>query len=254
MAPLVQYGLPPHIFVAFDGAYSVWLDVRRDRYSAIERARTVGFHEIVPGWPDDESNFRDEVPVSEVHYRGIRSAASAQREAQLVRMREAGLLVPLNGKHDARMATPAPNAQLAVEICLPVLATVPRVHAHHLCHITRAWIVAVATLKYRGLSGAIRRMKRLSTENQIPNPDEGKLRGLISAFAQVRPFLFAARGRCLLNALVLSEFLGRYGIGSNCVFGVHSRPFAAHCWLECGNRVLNDSVERVRGFTPILRV
>jgi hypothetical protein len=36
------------------------------------------------------------------------------------------------------------------------------------------------------------------------------------------------------------------------VIGVKLNPFAAHCWLQVGDVVLNDLPERVAAFTPIL--
>jgi hypothetical protein len=38
------------------------------------------------------------------------------------------------------------------------------------------------------------------------------------------------------------------------VFGVQSRPFAAHCWLQLGGVVLNDTVDHVKRYTPIMVV
>jgi hypothetical protein len=36
------------------------------------------------------------------------------------------------------------------------------------------------------------------------------------------------------------------------VFGVQARPFAAHCWVQKGEVVFNDTVEHVSGYTPIM--
>jgi hypothetical protein len=38
------------------------------------------------------------------------------------------------------------------------------------------------------------------------------------------------------------------------VFGVNADPFEAHCWVQAGNVVLNDTVAWVSGFTPIMVV
>jgi hypothetical protein len=225
-----RYGLPPHVFVAFDGTYSVWLDIRRDRYFATAYTRN---------WPEEVI-------------------------ASLVK---SGLLVDRQDHPGAKSATAVSASACSGEIRLPVLRPTPRIRLHHVLNITAAWIIGAATLKFRGLAGAIARMRsrsaRLDDEDAHPlahtisgegaNIDERSLQELISAFALLRPFFFALRGRCLLSSVVLSEFLARYGMRSQCVLGVKARPFAAHCWLECGGRVLNDSVERVRAFTPILR-
>jgi hypothetical protein len=35
---------------------------------------------------------------------------------------------------------------------------------------------------------------------------------------------------------------------------VQTRPFAAHCWVQHGDIVCNDTVEHVSGYTPIMVV
>jgi Transglutaminase-like superfamily len=38
------------------------------------------------------------------------------------------------------------------------------------------------------------------------------------------------------------------------VFGVNADPFEAHCWVQAGSVVLNDTLGRVSSFTPIMSV
>jgi hypothetical protein len=59
-------------------------------------------------------------------------------------------------------------------------------------------------------------------------------------------------GKCLLRAFVLLRLLRRHGHDAAWVFGVATRPFRAHCWLQRGDVVLNDTVERARAYTPIM--
>ncbi|WP_197253246.1 lasso peptide biosynthesis B2 protein [Paenibacillus dendritiformis] len=59
--------------------------------------------------------------------------------------------------------------------------------------------------------------------------------------------------RCLLDSLAMSWFLARRGHYANIVFGVTSDPFSAHCWVQAGNLVLNDTIGNVRSYT-IIRV
>ena len=46
-----QYLLAHHVFVCVQGEHVVFLDVRKDRYFALESARTAGLGSLVQGWP-----------------------------------------------------------------------------------------------------------------------------------------------------------------------------------------------------------
>lgn len=56
---------------------------------------------------------------------------------------------------------------------------------------------------------------------------------------------------CLLDSLALLRFLAANGLHANAVFGVSAAPFSAHCWVQTGDIVLNDSVGNVDAHTPI---
>jgi hypothetical protein len=46
-------------------------------------------------------------------------------------------------------------------------------------------------------------------------------------------------------------FLARRGLYANLVFAVTTDPFAAHCWAQVDDLVLNDSVGNAQSYTPI---
>ncbi|NIJ81679.1 lasso peptide biosynthesis B2 protein [Xanthomonas cannabis] len=57
--------------------------------------------------------------------------------------------------------------------------------------------------------------------------------------------------RCLLDSLALAKFLRRRQLDAQIVFGVALNPFSAHCWVQAGDLVLNDTVGNVHAHTPI---
>lgn len=74
--------------------------------------------------------------------------------------------------------------------------------------------------------------------------------------AVVRRFLSARRlvpvkGNCLTDSLALLRLLGPAGHGAMLVFGVKLNPFAAHCWVQADDLVLNDRLENVASFSPV---
>lgn len=56
---------------------------------------------------------------------------------------------------------------------------------------------------------------------------------------------------CLLDSLSLLRFLSRRGLSANIVFGVTSEPFTAHCWVQAGDIVLNETLSDANAHTPI---
>lgn len=60
-----------------------------------------------------------------------------------------------------------------------------------------------------------------------------------------------AETRCLLDSLAMVRFLARRKLHASIVFGVTSDPFSAHCWVQAGDLVLNDTVGHAKAHTPI---
>lgn len=56
---------------------------------------------------------------------------------------------------------------------------------------------------------------------------------------------------CLPDTLAFLRFAARRGAHANMVFGVEAWPFAAHCWAQAGEWVLNDALDHARSFAPI---
>lgn len=82
---------------------------------------------------------------------------------------------------------------------------------------------------------------------------EAELSTLVTAFNQLRPF-YPRAYLCLYDSLALLEFLSRRGFYPLWTFGVKSDPFGAHCWVQWGGLILNDSVARVNQYTPIMTI
>lgn len=77
---------------------------------------------------------------------------------------------------------------------------------------------------------------------------------LLGSFFRLRIWFYTAYRHCLLDSLVLSVFLTKRMVPCTLVIGVSTKPFAAHAWVQIGERVLNDTVEHVQTFTPIFAV
>lgn len=83
--------------------------------------------------------------------------------------------------------------------------------------------------------------------------EPSRLLTLVDQFHRWIPFA-PVSAKCLLRSFMLRRWLHRHGLTADWVFGVATWPFEAHCWLQSGDLVLDDTVERVAGFTPIMVV
>jgi hypothetical protein len=251
-----QYLLARHVFVCVQGEHVVFLDVRKDRYFALESARTAGLGKFVPGWPVPAPFAVDFV------CQGTRATAHALSEqvsqcalsGVISQLLEKSILVspPEDGKHaDATVAEP-----LRGDLTAEAFDDTPRVGLRLFLRFTSAAIRARLLLKNRTFEAVIERARSRarSGRRQSSSVPEAGLHRLIHAFSTLQPFFFTAKDACLFDALSLSEFLAAYGIFPHWVFGVQSRPFAAHCWLQLDGIVLNDTVDHFKRYTPIMIV
>ena len=69
-------------------------------------------------------------------------------------------------------------------------------------------------------------------------------------FARARRYV-PVEPTCLLDSLSLLRFLSRRGLSANIVLGVTSKPFAAHCWVQAGDMVLNETLSDAHAYAPI---
>jgi hypothetical protein len=84
-------------------------------------------------------------------------------------------------------------------------------------------------------------------------PPESAWQAVTDAFAatvSIRP----RSDRCLSSSIAFLDVGFSRHLDAQLVFGVYSSPFSAHCWVQAGDTVLNDRIENVRTFTPILAI
>jgi len=251
-----QYVLARHVFVCMQGEHVVFLDVRKDRYFALESARTAGLGCLVPGWPVPAP-----LAVAAVLDSGDSTAPAPVLAEQIDRaalssvvslLLEKGILTIDNGK----FATTTIAEAIKRDLTADALDDDPRVTPFLFLRFVSAAVRARLLLKYRTFETVV---TRVSFRGEVARANshsvsEQELHRLVGTFAKLRPFFFAAKDACLFDALSLSEFLAGYEVFPHWVFGVQSRPFAAHCWLQLGDMVLNDTVDHVKRYTPIMVV
>src|SRR5262249_22414647 len=118
-----------------------------------------------------------------------------------------------------------------------------------------AWIRATLQLKLCPLARIVARVARRKEARFRGSPfDLSGARSLVHTFRALRPWVYTTLDRCLLDSLVLIEFLALHDQFPTWVIGVRTGPFAAHSWVQYDRYVLNGAPTFVRAFTPILAV
>ena len=249
-----QYALSRHVFVCLQGEHVVFLDVHKDRYFALEAAGTAGLGEWVAGWPV-AAPFAQGVArcVGETPMRRDPPRVDSESLAAVL-----SLLVQkgiLTSPDEGKAATPQPIEPLRGELYVEAFDEHPKVRPGRAFNFISAAVRARLLLKHRPFESVVARVRRrVDSHQQEPPSPEFYLQELVSTFVFLRPYVFASKDACLFDALALSEYLAAYRIYPRWVFGVQARPFAAHCWLQLNGIVLNDTVDHVKRYAPIMSV
>jgi len=236
-----HYALAGHVFVCLHGEHVVFLDVLKDRYFAVEAQKTASLRAVVPGWPVGEAA------------RPTETASGEAGSATLAELLARGLLSadPRSGKPATPVCVPAVTSELTSD-SFPRPA---RASPTSMASLTACALSASFMLRFRGFARVVERVRRRNQRHGHTSAFDAEVaHRLVAMFVSLRPFLFTARDMCLFEALALSEFLARHALFPRWVFGVQARPFAAHCWLQHESVLLNDTLDHVGRYTPIMVV
>lgn len=239
------YFLSPHVHVCVAGKQVILLDLERDKYLAVAHPHPIG--RWVRGWPLPPA-----APVAAVHD-GAAPPVPGPENGLLASMISQGLLVtdPALGKEAAPVVADEPKAAL-VEDDLHVR---PRTSLGQLWNFLAAYTTAQRSLRRRPIKEVVQAARlRKERARGASGPDIATIRELVTAFVHLRPLFYTAHNACLLDSLTLTHFLARYGVFPTWVFGVKTDPFHAHCWVQQGDFVFNDSPDFIKRFSPILVV
>lgn len=172
-----------------------------------------------------------------------RAGRPGRDEALIAELREAGLVE--DGPSVARPAwLVRPTAEAAIG------------GAVRLRDVARLVVEAVVDylFQFRGKSFAI--LLEAAACGRPANVEACVTPELLAEVARLRHALrFAPVPRkCLTQSFLLLRLLRRRGHDATWVIAVRVWPFAAHCWLQVGETVLDEHWERLDAFEPILAV
>lgn len=140
---------------------------------------------------------------------------------------------------------PRPERDLGLQVA-------SRVRLRDAALILGAWVTMVFSyhlVRFDRVVAAARKGRRTEAAAVL---DE-EVATLVSTFERVLPWL-PFQGVCLYRSFLLLRVLRWRGHDARWVFGVRTWPFHAHCWLQVGDAVLDDTADRLQGLTPIMVV
>lgn len=220
----MRLGLPPHVHIALSGSFAVFLDTQHDRYRAVRVS-----------------------PSKRGIFEGRRAADDGDSFCRSLSKRH--ILVPLEGQ--ARPVQPT-RIEIASRSILETMRPRASLSPRTAMLIGRSLRRTMAGLKRRGLSETLDRIGRKKRDDTL-RLDAAHACEIALSFAAHRSLLPAKR-ICLRDSLALLDLLGREGCAADLVFAVQADPFYAHCWVQAGRWILNDSAYFPQTLSPILRL
>lgn len=237
-----SYFLSKHAFVCVSGSRVVLLDLESDRYLDLDAGRARSLEGVVAGWPvfrGDDIN----PPPPEV---GKKVAASMLRRGLLTTDHS-------RGKTASPLTVVAPRDSALGSF--DDEEGEARIGWRHAGVFFWAVIAAALRLRCRSIEWIVADVckRKAASIESLHGGGGPTLKELVHIFDRLRSFTYSARDACMFDSLALLYFLLRLGFQPRWVIGVRSSPtFTAHCWLQDGGTVLNDIVDHVAVYTPIM--
>ena len=204
------------VFAVRIEAEVVWLDVERDTYSIVFD------------------------PQRAIRLAPVAGALAVLDEALAATLSEAGFITHADPGRGRSRPPPPVGRSLGTDLHVKprfselrdfarLMVAAPRAHRLGALSALLGWAVASRPAAPGSEAATVRRAQ------------------VFAALLAVAP----VRGDCLFRSHLLLRFLRLGGCDARWVFAVRTWPFAAHCWLQRGDLVLNDTPDRLLAFHPV---
>jgi hypothetical protein len=219
----MRYILGEAVSFCTPGGHPVFLDLKHDRYLCLA--------------PDAEESFR-RLCSGDV--------LSTADRASLGELASTGLLV-----HSADSLGPVPCRQSAPE--RSAFETDRRPRTRNILHALWRIAGAEARSRFFSLSSSLAAVRSRKLACDFESAADEQLLEIAAAFRS-SSLMASPLDRCLPRALATAHMMIDHGLCPEVVIGVRLQPFSAHCWVEHGPVLVNETLDRVRPYTPILAV
>jgi hypothetical protein len=219
----MRFGLGSGISYCETGGRLVFLDRRRDRYFCLSESSELCVRRFIEG-----------------------RSLEPEDKLALDRLTEGGILDRTSGPELSASCPqpPAPVRAVLDESRRPRFAT--------LCRALFGLAASSLELKLRSLDRCLARIERRKSRLKPCRERSSSDATEIALAFNWTSLLLPSLDRCLPRSFALAHALLDSGIPPTLVLGVRLPPFAAHCWVQDGDVILNESLDQAGTFTPIL--
>lgn len=233
--------LPRHVFCCERRDGIVFLNLLTNRYLHLSKPEADILRSSVSGFPD-RPHSGSRIPVDAMLVDSLMDSLATH-----------GLLTqdPAIRRTGPQPGIAPPTSSLPDLDIERVLIT-----GKHVAYALAATTLAIVQLRLLPLSQIVSRVirrRRVSVTAAAPLTGNA-LVPLLAAFTTIRQFIYTAADACLFDSLATLHYLAHWNSYPNWIFGVRTQPFSAHCWVQQGGVVINESVHRILSFTPIMVV
>lgn len=216
------YAFRPGIYHCFAGDYSIILDLKRDRYLALDAM----LHETLKRLATGSEGEGDRPQLETLVSRAI-------------------LINSDNGTRPSLTPYDVPDRDYRMSAARAARGGVVWAVGVRIRVLAALRLSSLETVLTRAVARRDRQLARLSQGSK-------DIALSISASFRASDLLLASQNKCLARSIAMFEILSASGVRASLVLGVSSRPFMAHCWIEQDGMILSDLSDNVRPYTPIL--
>ncbi|GAB3309893.1 lasso peptide biosynthesis B2 protein [Luteimonas notoginsengisoli] len=219
----MRYSLPYNLSYCLIDGHAIFLDINSDRYFRLSDALEAEFLAYVSG--------------GEAGHACVDALVDREILVPDLSMRTRPPALPQPSRSALELEVRAGSARIAaiMQVFAIVLRTRRRLRNLSLCAV----LDDVVRCRERHRSNAV-------------GAEHRETRALDAAwrFVRARPYV-PFETSCLLDSIALASYLAKNGVQANIAFGVTNDPFSAHCWVQVGDLVLNDTVGNATAHTPV---
>lgn len=224
-----QLYLSNHTFFCLADNHYVFLDLHNDEYMCLGRDQTEEFKEMLDGSrPLDDNSV----------------IVKTLLDKRLFVKDEA------DGKQPVPLDVESPSANL---ITSAADRPEPVIRPLHVLRFFAAAGAASWNLRFQSIEDTVRRVERRKHANRHAPAERTQVIELFYIFRALRPY-YPRPYLCLFDSLALVHFMAPFGVYPEWVYGVKLEPWGAHCWVQSQDLVVNDNVDYVSSYTPIMSV